>query len=62
MNIHISDKYLRWLLYTLLILAIFYVGLKTYKELKPKSLTERKLHCLELGSDARAVGCLQLLK
>jgi len=42
--------------------VILYFGIKIYKEIAPQSYTEQKMHCLELGSNARATACLRLIK
>ncbi len=42
--------------------AIFYFGVLTYKELKPKTLQEKKMACLRLRSNYGAATCLQLLE
>jgi len=42
-----------------------YFGIKIYKEFAPKTpktIEERKMECLRLGSDYRAKSCLNLLK
>lgn len=44
------------------LVVILYFGIKIYKEVKPLSLKEEKMECLKLGSDARAVACLRMLK
>ena len=38
-----------------------YFGIKIYNEVRPKSLDERKMECLKLGSDVRAAACLTLV-
>jgi hypothetical protein len=43
------------------IVILSYFGVLLYKELRPKTLTEQKMHCLELGSNERARSCLILL-
>lgn len=49
------------LLVTCLVVSAYF-GIKIYKEIRPKSIDERKMECLKLGSDARAIGCLKLIK
>lgn len=44
------------------LVVIAYFGIKIYKEVTPKSLVERKMECLKLGSDNRAAACIKLLK
>lgn len=39
-----------------------YFAVLTYKQLKPQTIKEQQMHCLELGSDARAAACLRLIK
>jgi len=45
---------------TCLVITSYFIML-IYKELKPKTLNEQKMHCLELGSNARAQACMRLL-
>jgi len=44
-----------------LAVAVYFV-VSTFNQLKPQTLTEKKMHCLELGSDFRARSCLILIK
>lgn len=43
-----------------LAIAVYFVVL-TYKQLKPQTYEEQKMHCLGLGSDARAIACVKLI-
>lgn len=43
------------------LVIISYFSILTYKELRPKTYYEQKMHCLELGSNARAQACIRLL-
>lgn len=47
---------------TLFIIVVTYYGILIYKEVKPKSLKEQKMQCLELGSNERARECYRLLE
>jgi|GEM_PF-3135091 len=52
------------LLTTTCLVLVSYFGLKFFKEiesLKPQTRSEKIMHCLELGSDARAKACLELI-
>ena len=44
-----------------LAVAVYFMVL-TYKQLKPQTSQEQKMHCLELGSNERAIACLRLIK
>lgn len=39
-----------------------YFSILIIKEIKPKSIQEKKMECLRFGSDAARAGCLRLLK
>ncbi len=44
------------------LVVVAYFGIRIYKELKPRTIEERKMECLKLGSDNRAAACIKLLK
>lgn len=41
-------------------IALYFLVL-TYDQIKPKSLTEQKMHCLELGSNYARANCMTLI-
>jgi hypothetical protein len=46
------------------VLAIFiivYFGILIYKQIKPQSYQEKFMHCMDLGSNLRAEGCVNSL-
>ncbi len=44
------------------LLVILYYGTHLYDWFRPQTYQEKYMHCLELGSDARAGACVKLLK
>jgi NADH:ubiquinone oxidoreductase subunit 3 (subunit A) len=46
---------------TCLIIVTYFLIL-IVKQLTPQSVYEQKMHCLELGSDTRALGCWDMVK
>jgi hypothetical protein len=44
------------------LIIVIYFSILIYKEIKPKTYKEQVMHCLELGSNARAQACINLLK
>lgn len=44
------------------ILIIIFLCILIYKEIKPKTASEKIMNCLKLGSDARATACIKLIK
>ena len=44
------------------IVVAVYFAVLTYKQLKPQTYQEQRMHCLELGSNARATACLRLIR
>lgn len=44
------------------VLIVIYFGMKIYQEIRPKSIKEQQLKCLELGSDYARKTCLVLIK
>lgn len=43
------------------LVAVIYFGIQIFSSIRPKTLEEQKLHCLELGSNDRSSACLRLL-
>lgn len=42
-------------------IGIIYFGIKIYQAVKPQTYEQKKLHCLELGSNLRYIQCLNLI-
>lgn len=43
------------------LLVILYLVPAVYRQLKPKSHSDKVMECLRLGSDAARAGCVQIL-
>ncbi|MEK7655548.1 MAG: hypothetical protein AAB386_02630 [Patescibacteria group bacterium] len=60
--IQVSNKVIRAFVAVVGLVVIVYFGILIYKQLKPQTLEQKILHCLELGSDQRASACIKLLQ
>lgn len=43
------------------ILIIIYVSILIFKEIRPQTLFEKKMHCLELSGDNQTLACFKLI-
>lgn len=44
------------------LVVILYFGIRIFNDLRPKTLEERKMECLKLGSNLRYSQCLRLIQ
>lgn len=44
------------------LVVILYFGIRIFNDVRPRTLEERKMECLKLGSDFRYRQCLNLIK
>jgi len=44
------------------LVATVYFGIRIFEARRPQTHQEEVMHCLELGSDARAAACIKLIQ
>jgi hypothetical protein len=55
------NKFIKFFAILTLLLVCIFISVAIYKEIRTPTLTEQKMHCLELGSNYRTTQCLRLI-
>lgn len=59
---NILPKFLSIPIFLICILFIFYLGIRIFKEIGPKSLDQKKMECLKLQTNEAINACIEFVK